>query len=903
MEQRQVISKHHISAVFLRLTAVCVFLIPVVNVFAEAANNQNSVPVIAIASVRNFGRRKEDAYLASAFKTQVASHLVNKYNCYVVTRSHMVDVGIESSIDNIVNIQNKIQPAKIIPADYVFSARFLNMKKNLIKGFASYIDISKSGSSPSQETPFSTSTIYDVPDAFANYIAKTIHLKKRIPVNKSVSAQPLKHVYAVLPLMRLDVPYEKAVKKQHEDNLETVIETAIKQASDIAAIVDRQQISQALQALKVQGFTERNHQTGISVARLVAATRLIMGTIATDQNGLRVDLNLIDPQTSVIIGACWGNSVEHTQLEATVKELTTELICNSTLNPSLPESTAEQRLKEAEFYLGEDYGCVYDRAGHPYYDISDAVAVQHNTEAAYLLQKDNSWIAYRAARIMSDLLLIHHLLRYGAFPSSITKRTAAVIDVILKNVTSDELKGKYVYTNVKSQDQREEAVPLLLRAEAFMFLGDFKQALKLSKQHLSQHPDIERERALWITAKCYLALDQPEMADHFSQQITSRYHNSEEITELLSEIAGKLGNKKRQYKIVRKMVLSGSKGVNEKNWDLYINNVIAYEGARNAAEELQNWIEKKWNSAMYPWKAYPDAMFTQACCFDALGQKTRAARRLKDVISSIDNNYGSRKPKGLQNCYNQALTMLHRIETNVGIVPELWKTPADIRPFPENYKIYVIPIKEPPQSLIKTAAKKVGKFFDTGVCILPPLLLSPNLGSVKGEYWRELPAYWKGMLTAATIPDDAIMVSFVTMDRVQYRGGWSLNIGNPLLISLPPLYQWRPEEKLARQIASAFHYSYTDKHGQTVFPYYVLNLDSCDYPPCLFVDRGRLASMSLRFSICPKCQEEYKKVDFDKVHRDLMRYLKKSGTKIVDPSEIEFTIVNPDDKQEAKKNK
>ena len=33
--------------------------------------------------------------------------------------------------------------------------------------------------------------------------------------------------------------------------------------------------------------------------------------------------------------------------------------------------------------------------------------------------------------------------------------------------------------------------------------------------------------------------------------------------------------------------------------------------------------------------------------------------------------------------------------------------------------------------------------------------------------------------------------------------------------------------------------------------------------------------------MCPACQEEYKKADYDKMHNDLMEYLKKAGAKIV----------------------
>lgn len=46
----------------------------------------------------------------------------------------------------------------------------------------------------------------------------------------------------------------------------------------------------------------------------------------------------------------------------------------------------------------------------------------------------------------------------------------------------------------------------------------------------------------------------------------------------------------------------------------------------------------------------------------------------------------------------------------------------------------------------------------------------------------------------------------------------------------------------------------------------------------------------------PDCQEEYKKADFDKIHRDLMKYLKKAGAKIVNPKEVEFTVIGAETK-------
>ena len=357
------------------------------------------------------------------------------------------------------------------------------------------------------------------------------------------------------------------------------------------------------------------------------------------------------------------------------------------------------------------------------------------------------------------------------------------------------------------------------------------------------------------------------------------------------------GISKEQFLAIQSKVEKTKDHVLLPDWDAYLSNLLKFKQPNEALADLES-TDKK---AVFSRCGDEHACITftaMAKCLLNLNKKEDAVRNCKTALrlTPAKISYPPTK-KWLSEASNIVITT----ESEIGKIPELWKTLAETRQTPVNRKIYLLPVGNYDKTLLLGESRKIGDFLKTEVVILPSITLSEqlmqqrklerdpaSLSTQSKTLCHMADALWTDISNKAAIPADALFVAFITSesfkDKLFPNKPFSRSNGNPVLL---------PTDKTALGTILSLHYTYAQKNDQKQAIAYIttglLNAKLCQYP-CLFSIRPDYFAVKTGvFGICPACQEEYKKVDFDKIHNDLMDYLKKAGAKIVKPSEVKFT--------------
>lgn len=122
---------------------------------------------------------------------------------------------------------------------------------------------------------------------------------------------------------------------------------------------------------------------------------------------------------------------------------------------------------------------------------------------------------------------------------------------------------------------------------------------------------------------------------------------------------------------------------------------------------------------------------------------------------------------------------------------------------------------------------------------------------------------------------------------------------SPVIVSYKPFTETVTAQEnrfycLAARIINSLHYIYANKASAVQKQQYYWNTgygtdrERCLSYACIFENNmvWSFAPMTSRDVMCPKCQREYEQADFEKIHNDLMRYLKSVGVKIIKADEV-----------------
>ncbi len=888
---------------------------------AHSTNSLNTTYAISIGNIIsdvNNGALSGRDNRHLVIRRNIISDLTEKYNCQVLSRSWGSDILLEQAINRMTLIDQVSIPQDMIPAaDFIIKVNIADIAgKMMIHGSVYCIDI-RTEKIVSTKASFSANSIFEVPQKVCDCVAKMLSLKNRTDnIQPKSGHDTKKRVWAVLPFAF----YSRSDQHLHTEYLHR-IENVLLLDKSLGRIVERATIDNILAEHNIYGIDGSDMRTSTSIARLLKADLLLTGDVSKWGGGLRANFYVLDGRNGCIVAASSTKAKNWKELNKLSVDSVNTLVHSIGFLPDIRKSTHAQRLREAENLVKSNPFFVppsYDRnLSHITLESATSAA-----EGAYLLVgTEEPEFIYRT---MKSLLFKYANNAHSVFWDSIsllpsTKRALNLIDISLAGIPN--ISGTPSTT--------------LLRAEAYLLNNMPEKAIKLINKELLTNPT--SKYALYLKADYLFRSGKIIEAATLAEKVNVGFRLRNAIENKMNIIADREAKKLSErdaYNRLRKIFGSTERIElyrDDSPWGLaqaiseYLTLMRKFETPdeclRQAGQRFGSADSWKWQE---PRHNYPVLLHCARCHYK-LGNMQEAGAicsRLVEVINMPA--YYHYKP--YQTIKKQALKLLKDIGNRYTPENDTWKNLKQVNPIPDKYKIYIVPVGIMHEETLSEAVKHLSLYYGIQICVLP-LVAAPE-ASVPKEGCTYLPKeMMTGLLQTVKIPDDALYLAFVTDLHLVRHITFGEIIDhklavNPLLISIADCPRREPKpfmqmyaRLLAWRIIKSFDFAHEQINGIT----YHAQIDRIDYEadkrcpnkrclnfPCVFsstLNNDIYTGRDRLFRMCEACQKKRKNYDYNKMHRTLIRRLKKAGAKIVDPSEVEFTVVEPDKKQDAKENK
>lgn len=822
-------------------------------------------------------------------RDNVVTELVNSYHCYVVSRARNFDVALEEDICRFSAIDKILYDSgKVRAADYVISVSYYpTTRRKSVHGTVRCLSLADGRDNRSIEARFASPSMAEAHVAIAGCVAEMLRLEKKAAGTvERVRGRGKKRAWTVLPFQNFSAPACSTAFFTDAPKLSLRVEKALQDSGRPARMVDRRAIDRTLEELKIKAIVGLDRNAAGTLGRLVGADRIVMGNVAGCGEGLRLNLQLIDAGTSLVVDGRSAVRKTEDELSDCASSLALELAMADGEPPDLASSSKEQRKREAQFYLDWTDGVA---VRHAYSQVSHWACRLAALEAVYLLTKDDPLAAYDCGSRMT--LVIEHTADqpdmrpdFSCTCPAIGKRAAYLVNRIMETIEHSD----------------KTPHPLLWRSYALRSMGRSEEALALAEQHASEYPQVNPEMACRLRIRCCLKLGRADEAESLLNKFVRLHGWDDTEYNFAARIARMRHDDKAEYEALSKWWgpdhEMGAGDIQEEVWR-FIDLWNVYEKPEIVLASIDHRTNKKGNDtkahgAPRSWAL----MIAAARSYRALGRNVDAARMCKDVLASTANaTWGPDDRSRRSMARSRAAELLREIEKEVGQVAEIWSAGRQVRPIPDRFRICLVPVGDTDQRIVTNTVARLAAFWGTGVQVLGTVPLHEEDDPEKDNHIWDPKELFSVIAQRAVIPDDAVFVVFFTGKtfpgggrecfRAFTPGAW-----NPVLASYG--YDWGDTPRcaelacnsLAKYILWAFRNAYSGKpilagrpdediEGRPGF--------ACGRFPCVFARPDDIQRFWLRFSMCPECQAEYKKVDFDKIHNDLIKYLKKSGAKIV----------------------
>lgn len=871
----------------LRMSLICVVILTAHGAHSEAPPLRS--PAIAIAPTS-----------LMALQAQVSTELVQRYDCIVLTRNRGFSLATEHRIDELTAIQQlRESNATVRHADYVVAIRHGDTGDDAsqIVFEISYANMQ----GPDEGEPFDQvflSNEESMAKPLADRIAERLGLRPRLDVSSPPSEDADGDALIVFPFARYDwLPLDpssksligssiKKIQQPPENYLHLQAESEIeKNESGRWRLIDRLQIDQVLTELKLPLHALNDSSSGSALARLVSADAVLLGYVAEEGEGLRIDAHLIDPRSTAIIRSAHSFAENEAALPAKTQEIVTALLQKG-LSPFSESfaSSPEQRRKEALFLLQST-------------DRSTATS-----EVAYMLAGDD-----RAVRLLIIEKTCSILWQFG----STHKRFPIIQSYILRAAALNE----HLLASEEGPLPFPTPSPLIIRAEMHRFMQEYETVYQLAKQYL-EHSRADEARALMLLAESAAKTGRRDEARATLNDFLQKYdrdmifwdvmHNhggfgrASYIEELLDRDEGDVAMK---YANFRERMQDPRHGPTLGQWIHYMELMTQQESDETTQEKLRAVLYTspygRQNSELKAGLWYSELVWTWlylAECELRLGNLRQAGEEARMGLHMATERF-ERKHfiMGLGARYDSLIERLKRIidevEIRIGAVDRVYQPLSITQAWPNRYTVYVVPVgvwTDESEAL----AKEFTDFYGARVEILDPVMPSDELRRdrklFKERLAYEVEALWKDVVPRMRIPEDALYVILYSSDLYYFKHWlsrpWSEVGGNPLLTGVQDPRRARLVSLLNRRQAVLLGF-YAATDGLTGWAdsnpdvdRRKMDVERCAHP-CIFYQTMNQPYGS--HLACPQCQEAFRTMDFDAMHRNLMEYLHSMGATII----------------------
>lgn len=843
----------------------------------------------------------------AGLRERVETHLANDYDCVVISRSRPVAAALEQSIERMQAIQDVAQPPdQLLAADACAWAsawdEFLLISRQLpaagIRELSYAVtDLSRDGTNSAPLKREKVPERSDFERTLAQRIAAELGLPLASPA-RAGAASGKAVTLAVLPFARHEERSQYTTRNSNDSAYLSAETSLQKNLPPGASILARDRIREILAEHHLAGLEDSSLR---AVAHLLPAQALLCGTVTRRQTApleLRLDLHLVEPCSGTLLAAWEGRCADAAGLNDLASKGAASLMAMLWKPVAPANPSAKNRLREAQFMLAHaNYAAAWSLA-------KDQPELFSPLLKGLLRQAGNYCVWMKPAPENPDAFLNRSL-----------RETATMVD--------DLLKGQ---TQLANTEADEDAVlwPDLIRSEIKYWLGEYAESERLCRAHLRERPDCLPARAELILA---WALFKQARYDE-SRSLLSRVEQKKGLlwwfpglggawgaghwaNNLNIALAEQSGDLSEPYRRVKAKMLARQFFVTP-DIKLYLQAVEQQEGAAGAIRDLssllifnpvQHYDETQRtlkDPPLYARCTFSDlspAYAVRGRCYEQIGDKQHA---LDDyaLYLKIAGFYGFHPPRAnlraedaqLHAPYVAAATRaVQRLEAEGLTTKDQWRSLAETRPFPRNCAIYVVPVGTCDPVWMNRLIRETTNFIGARVELLPAVSTSglKTTTSKNGMPCYDSQALAETVLKQIDVPDDTVQLVVATSE-VFGIPGWSNTCqpasydgGNTVLLPV--------RDPLPRHaILYALHYRYVPKDDTgwrmdaPEVSWFLHNTTYC-ISPCIFA--GGLNTLSGEAKgICPRCQETYRRVDFDALKIQTLSALKRQGTKITPAS-------------------
>ena len=836
---------------------------------------------------------------------RIETHLARDYDCTVISRSRAVAASLEQSIERMRTLCANAKPADtVLAADVCAWATAWDESLhhagsppvNGIRELSYAVtDLSRSPDVPPATKTERVPARSDYERLLAKRIAEALQIQ---PVSGETKSASKAGTLAVLPLIRLEdyIPYN--VNRNPDDTVYRLMESALQtHLPEGAALLSRDRIREILVEHNLSGLIEQDGNALRAVAHLLPARALVCGTVTRrlyNPKELRLDLHLVEACNNVLLAAWEGRCANEQALPELAATGIRELMAMSWRDTvKLRPATAPERAQEARFMIAQNcYAAAWSLAGDQpelYQPLFAGLLSRVSQFSRWMLPVPDNPDAFRNLVVREACLMIEDLLGREGRPASLGCPP-----------------------------------PELIYAEMRFWLGEYAEAEKMCRAYLLDPKGEQAERAAMILAWALCKQKRYDESRTFLRQANAGQQNmwtyrvldgSRRIpwgNALNQELATRTGDWSDAYREV-KARMRGADLFSNEDMALYLREVEKREGAENAIAELSALLtshpcflsrkpvlaKRKIDlTARCSYLGLIPAYITRARCYESLGDKQRA---LDDyaLFLRIMRYFGyDPDPKKWQrvklapfiSLIPGAEEAVRRLGSEGFKARDEWRSMAEVRPFPKDAVIYVVPAGTCDKNMLALFIKYTTDFLGARIELLAGI---PSLGIRQRTGPRGSPEYdgkelVDAILKQIAVPDDAIQLVVATSEVFRLQGdnlciSGSFDEGNTLLLSLKD-YAFTTGHQMRDAVLFGLHYRYAPRYTGPFSerPSVRLLLEDTEYcaSPCVFGGDMQAKSGEAN-GLCASCQETYRKADFDALKQQTFAALKRQGVKIV----------------------
>ncbi len=748
-------------------------------------------------------------------RDRVASDLVQKYECVVLSRNAGMTIKTERDLGNVSAATGGGKELPSLPAaDYAISgSTFQGNGSNTDMAF-----ICENLKSKSQSLVRETFHQVDNPESADKAVEASARILKLKPRKASQEASgQLDERWAVLPFARLE-DRKSVLASSPDADLAADAIMALQDSKALKGVVDRDEISKLIAELKIESLSSSNEGSAAKIANLLGADKIITGVVSPCKGRLRLDLLLIDAKTAVLVDAATA-MCQKNALSKAAGDLSLQLAKRKRTPVSLTPSTPELRSKEAANYKGilERFASYDDD-----YPETNPQAISA-FESAYMLIGDNANAVCELLKTLSKFSR-----ESAASFTPYQKRQIKNLTLVICEPLSEELKRK---------NQVYETLARVLYAA-----GDYEDALGNLNSLEKLCPDADKEWINYLRGDIYMELNDPLKA-------VACYLKADEPKKL-AEAYHKLGDKDAEYAALKKIEYYDESFMASPLPARFIDMKREREGAAAAARFIN--VDNFHSYVL----AKPEMQLKTALLLAEAGEKLHAQQKLYYLLSFSRDSFTKEEQATLQK-------KLDDLTAELGPDACKMKTFKSICNLPNSYKIYIQPMGSPDLTAINEAAALIKDFTGLEAVVRPALPLPTNYAYDKARGQYDAIKLFYAARHSINYPSDGLMLAIAIRDdlfnsdadNLRYIYSYSNRKFGAVIMSTSALRN-SYAKKIALIECDALAGIMTNKKLE------------CINTPCVYRSDGSTEGISKKqFLICYECEQKLKSLDLEKANR------------------------------------